>query len=980
MALNPATTTGTGGWGLAPVGTASQSTMPLAPVQPTLTPEQIAQLRQQSVAMQAPPTQNIQSWTQGVAELVRAMQGNREADFARQQELQGRQQGADAIGKIYAPYLSQGGSSPSAAGAAPAGTLGSGPAGATASADNPVPSDASTPAASAAIADASAPRGIRNNNPLNIEDGQFARGQPGYAGSDGRFAKFETPEHGVSAADKLLNSYQANQGLNTINGIVGRWAPSTDGNNTKAYAVHVAAQMGIGPNDPIPPAMRPQLIAAMAAHENGITLPPAATKVPQAAPTGLLAPIQPPSAMPAAPVAPPAASPAPSPASTQLAYAGTGPIPPGMVPNPVTQASQGPGTPPGVAPMVNAIAGRPMPPAAPTSPSPVAPSAPPIAPPDFVRQAAAMEAAKASAPQAPLPSPGAAIPPADFAAQVAAMEAAKGASNQPASGTPPIAPADFAKMAATMEAMKAGAPASPPSGAAAVVPPTQTAAIPPAPPIAAGTPPAAPLPPQFLPTGSAIPGAAGPTSVNGAPLAIPPPFGATSVNGAPLPQRGTPPANAAPLVNAIAGQNLPPNATPTAGTGSPIPGAPPQVAQNGPPTSAAPSPAGGPPGLPQPLTSPVGQITQQQLQSVLANPWVPAETKTAMLNMIQQRGQVQSFKVPGGTLQVLPGTGQQSFIPEEVPVKIKSAGGTEIEGRGVYDPTSGRYHVQTLLPEAPQNNASAPPAGAGTNLAHPALAQPDLSSMGAIEANDVAQAGAKKGAEVGAETDTKRYSALHTGLSSAGDEAADQLHLIQIAKGAIDDPRFYSGTGSEAVLALKKAGVATGLLPADAATPIEALNKVMASNIQNQVSQMKSQQEAASASGAGRIFQSQIELMEKAAQNPQNSVAANRYLTALADWSANRQIKIANMADDYAQKNGHLDAGFNKTLRTAIASDPDLALPKELQFEGEEGATASKPGGAASTAPIGPPVGTVDSGFKFKGGDPHKQENWEKVP
>ena len=52
--------------------------------------------------------------------------------------------------------------------------------------------------------DASAPRGIRNNNPLNIEDGDFARSQPGYVGSDGRFAQFQTPQHGVAAADSLL--------------------------------------------------------------------------------------------------------------------------------------------------------------------------------------------------------------------------------------------------------------------------------------------------------------------------------------------------------------------------------------------------------------------------------------------------------------------------------------------------------------------------------------------------------------------------------------------------------------------------------------------------------------------------------------------------------------------------------------------------------------------------------------------------------
>jgi hypothetical protein len=940
MALNPATTTGTGGWGLAPVGTASQSTMPLAPVQPTLTPEQIAQLRQQSVAMQTPPTQNIQSWTQGVAELVRAMQGNREADFARQQELQGRQQGADAIGKIYAPYLSQGGSSPSAAGAAPAGTLGSGPAGATASADNPAPSDTNTPAATA---DASAPRGIRNNNPLNIEDGQFARGQPGYAGSDGRFAKFETPEHGVSAADKLLNSYQANQGLNTINGIVGRWAPSTDGNNTKAYAAHVAAQMGIGPNDPIPPAMRPQLIAAMAAHENGIPLPPAATKVPQAAPTGLLAPIQPPGATPAAPVAPPPSPAAPSPTPTQLAYAGTGPIPPGMVPNPVTQGAQGqPASPPGMAPMVNAIAGRPMPPAAPTAP-PVTPVAPPIAPPDFVRQAAAMEAAKASAPQAPLPSPGAAIPPADFAAQVAAMEAAKGAPNQPASGTPPIAPADFAKMAATMEAMKAGGPppsvaAVPPTGASA--PPVQTAAIPPT---AAATPPTTPLPPAVLPSGSAIPGAIGPTSVNGAPLAIPPPFGATSVNGAPLPQRGTPPTNAAPLVNAIAGQNLPPNAAPTAGTGSPIPGAPPQVAQNGPPPGAAPSPAGGPAGgpagLPSPLTSPTGQVTQAQLTQVLANPWVPESAKASMLQMIQQRGQPQSMPVEGGTL-MFNAAGQKVFIPEPKMGTVK-IGGAEIPTVSHFDPASGRWNTQTLAPGGGVQTG-APSSDAGGPMPHPAQAQggtpqPDLSTIGGIQAAEAAQAGAKKGAETSAETSAKYYDSLHKGLAGSAMIASQQKQNIDALRQIASSPDFISGAFGDSALQMQRFAAQLGINPTGAA-PRELFNQLAAKVLADQFSGLKSMASETGEAG-GRVFKPMLDIEEKANVTSDDTPAGISAKLNLLDNAGNLMMKYGDMADDYVAKNGKLDAGFDKSLRGEIAKS---RLPNVVP-QPETGAAASAP-------------------------------------
>lgn len=128
--------------------------------------------------------------------------------------------------------------------------------------------DNTVPIGTTQAADVSLPRGLRNNNPLNIEEGAFTQGQPGFSGSDGRFAKFQTPEQGIGAANALLDSY-GRRGLNTPAGIVNRWAPSADGNNTPAYAMAIAKQLGIGPNDAIPPEMRPQLIAAMGQHENG---------------------------------------------------------------------------------------------------------------------------------------------------------------------------------------------------------------------------------------------------------------------------------------------------------------------------------------------------------------------------------------------------------------------------------------------------------------------------------------------------------------------------------------------------------------------------------------------------------------------------------------------------------------------------------------------------------------------------------------
>jgi hypothetical protein len=116
------------------------------------------------------------------------------------------------------------------------------------------------------------PRGIRNNNPLNIEAGQFTQRQPGFAGSDGRFAKFEAPEQGLAAADQLLQTYNKQHGINTITGIVRRWAPEADNNPVGPYIMHVSRKLGVPPNQPLnmeDPGVRQQLVQSMAEFENG---------------------------------------------------------------------------------------------------------------------------------------------------------------------------------------------------------------------------------------------------------------------------------------------------------------------------------------------------------------------------------------------------------------------------------------------------------------------------------------------------------------------------------------------------------------------------------------------------------------------------------------------------------------------------------------------------------------------------------------
>lgn len=93
-------------------------------------------------------------------------------------------------------------------------------------------------------------RGIRNNNPGNIEH----TGTPwqGLADppSDGRFCRFVSMPYGIRAMARTLINYQDKHGIRTVRGHIGRWAPPTE-NKTTLYARHVAGAVGVEMDTPI---------------------------------------------------------------------------------------------------------------------------------------------------------------------------------------------------------------------------------------------------------------------------------------------------------------------------------------------------------------------------------------------------------------------------------------------------------------------------------------------------------------------------------------------------------------------------------------------------------------------------------------------------------------------------------------------------------------------------------------------------------
>lgn len=116
----------------------------------------------------------------------------------------------------------------------------------------------------------SAPRGIRNNNPGNLNYvGQAGATMEG--GEGGRFAVFESMQHGVAALYKQLQLY-FKRGINTLSSIVKTYAPASDNNNVDAYISALTKATGKGANavlDSGDTATIARLMKGIVDHENG---------------------------------------------------------------------------------------------------------------------------------------------------------------------------------------------------------------------------------------------------------------------------------------------------------------------------------------------------------------------------------------------------------------------------------------------------------------------------------------------------------------------------------------------------------------------------------------------------------------------------------------------------------------------------------------------------------------------------------------
>ena len=112
------------------------------------------------------------------------------------------------------------------------------------------------------VADKNTSRGIANNNPGNIKAvGNQKRDDKG-------FRIFGSIYEGLSAMDSQLDRYN-NEGINTIRGIVNKYAPASDKNDVEKYMKALEKATGRGRDEVLGKSDRPALLRGMQHMETG---------------------------------------------------------------------------------------------------------------------------------------------------------------------------------------------------------------------------------------------------------------------------------------------------------------------------------------------------------------------------------------------------------------------------------------------------------------------------------------------------------------------------------------------------------------------------------------------------------------------------------------------------------------------------------------------------------------------------------------
>jgi hypothetical protein len=110
--------------------------------------------------------------------------------------------------------------------------------------------------------------GQRNNNWGNLRTWDDFEGK---TGTNKSYDTYETPEKGLRALARVLDTYSSKHGINTIDALINKYAPASDntGGSHENYKKALSQRLGVGINDPIDvKALRPEIMDAIIKFEN----------------------------------------------------------------------------------------------------------------------------------------------------------------------------------------------------------------------------------------------------------------------------------------------------------------------------------------------------------------------------------------------------------------------------------------------------------------------------------------------------------------------------------------------------------------------------------------------------------------------------------------------------------------------------------------------------------------------------------------
>lgn len=360
-------------------------------------------------------------------------------------------------------------------------------------------------------------------------------------------------------------------------------------------------------------------------------------------------------------------------------------------------------------------------------------------------------------------------------------------------------------------------------------------------------------------------------------------------------------------------------------------------------------------------------------------------------------GPVAPAVAPQGTPAVAPALGSAvasatPAAPVAAPEAVPNTGGVQVAS---LDPAAGVAEAAKVAePAAPDNPlakwAQATPPGVAMPAGTAANGSLNLNSVDPVLAEDYARkkafdnkAEVDKDAQVkGTEMAMKKYDNMSTQAQSA----RKLMPNLDLATSLMEDPNFSSGLLHGVKDTWQRLKDATGIAQMSNA-PNEAFDKLMAGTV---LDTMKSV-----LAGLGQVRLAEIELLNKANGNRNNSVASNRAVLEISKRAVQKVDQLDSIAQQYVSgdevlnpltgqvmlkanidRNGEmaprrgLDAGFDKLARKFTLDHPSFK-PEEIKNYNTLFTAPAEKAAAAPAAPVesgAPAVGTIKEFSDGKGG------------